>query len=474
MSNLPKSTYEEKFENPDYPAVQIAPYIDYFDCQKQKISKEEYLRKEEEINIKCYNIISGTNGAIDLARADGIITPTELYINIFKMPYVIQKDESGEQTIFLFRDPEADELIPEDKPDKLVMILFTASTIEKILERYPYWFALEDKEKIQKLNSERGKSELNCIVPESVTDFALDFEDLSLEEMEEKLLKGLQDLRMCNKDKYEFTYECPICLETSHDEKFLMKLCKCGHKCCLNCWKEHCKSVISFTADKLHCFECPELIPRNFVDVYKLVDPETMSNYDMIQYNKDNGTLVRCKFCNNFYLNPEKKTDCRCPLCHYFMCTLCCEDAHHQDDCNKSCADFEKYIMSDEYIPFTQKREEERLQIILDKVEKEKKERLKQEKLERKRQKDEERQRLLIEQSKQSEEWIASHTKACPKCKARIEKNHGCNHMTCTRCRHEFCWYCLKTIKNGNKGADYHFNKEKCPAGGVWIGADYY
>ena len=44
--------------------------------------------------------------------------------------------------------------------------------------------------------------------------------------------------------------------------------------------------------------------------------------------------------------------------------------------------------------------------------------------------------------------WIIANTKPCPKCRKPIEKNQGCNHMTCSSrsggCGTEFCWMCLQ------------------------------
>lgn len=66
----------------------------------------------------------------------------------------------------------------------------------------------------------------------------------------------------------------------------------------------------------------------------------------------------------------------------------------------------------------------------------------------------------LIKNTNESENssWILVNTKGCPQCSRRIEKNKGCNHMTCSMCRFEFCWICMADWKNHN-GNSYQCNQ---------------
>jgi len=50
--------------------------------------------------------------------------------------------------------------------------------------------------------------------------------------------------------------------------------------------------------------------------------------------------------------------------------------------------------------------------------------------------------------------YISANTKDCPKCNICIEKNGGCNHMQCYRCKHDFCWMCLGDWKT--HGSEYY------------------
>jgi ariadne-1 len=57
--------------------------------------------------------------------------------------------------------------------------------------------------------------------------------------------------------------------------------------------------------------------------------------------------------------------------------------------------------------------------------------------------------------------WVAENCKKCPKCGWSIEKNEGCNHMTCRLCHHEYCWLCSQNYNSHNGGLCVKLLKEK-------------
>lgn len=69
-----------------------------------------------------------------------------------------------------------------------------------------------------------------------------------------------------------------------------------------------------------------------------------------------------------------------------------------------------------------------------------------------------------IKNSAESENltWIIANTKPCPKCQRPIEKNQGCMHMTCSQCRHEFCWLCRGAWTEHGDGTGGFYACNRC------------
>jgi len=50
----------------------------------------------------------------------------------------------------------------------------------------------------------------------------------------------------------------------------------------------------------------------------------------------------------------------------------------------------------------------------------------------------------------QNLEWIRETCKICPGCGMAVEKNRGCNHITCRNCLFEFCFLCNQPYRPGH------------------------
>lgn len=66
--------------------------------------------------------------------------------------------------------------------------------------------------------------------------------------------------------------------------------------------------------------------------------------------------------------------------------------------------------------------------------------------------------------------WVAANTKRCPRCATAIEKDEGCNHMSCRKCRKEFCWICMQdwSLHSENTGGYFQCNRfQEAASGGT-------
>ncbi|KAI9635251.1 uncharacterized protein MKK02DRAFT_27103 [Dioszegia hungarica] len=51
-------------------------------------------------------------------------------------------------------------------------------------------------------------------------------------------------------------------------------------------------------------------------------------------------------------------------------------------------------------------------------------------------------------EDEENKKWLEQRTRACAGCGVRVEKSHGCNHMTCGRCGSHFCYRCGTSLRS--------------------------
>ncbi|PIA53346.1 hypothetical protein AQUCO_00900134v1 [Aquilegia coerulea] len=194
---------------------------------------------------------------------------------------------------------------------------------------------------------------------------------------------------------------CGICFDDYPQSKLYDA--GCDHPFCSSCWEGYVSTSIHDGSGCL-MLRCPEhkcgaAVDQDLVNTFvsQEEDKEKYSNHLFKSYVEDNRRIKWCPApgCDNAvkYIGDFENYDVSCN-CECGFCWNCTQEAHSPVDCDT----VSNWILKN-------KDESENVN------------------------------------------WILVNSKPCPKCKRPIQKNEGCNHMTC-KCGFHFCWLCLSTTKD--------------------------
>jgi len=197
--------------------------------------------------------------------------------------------------------------------------------------------------------------------------------------------------------------DCVVCGDSKEPLEFPAKAptSSCFHppKTCSECLQSWMASEFdSKGCDGIKCPECSEVL--DYGDVQRAASVQTFEAYDKMSTRNALSNLPEFAWClavgcNSGQLNIQNNNYMDCASCGYRQCLVHKVPWHSDETCDQY----------DYRISGHQARDEEA----------------------------------------KTEAMIDSVSKKCPgaNCGWRIQKTDGCDHMTCRKCRHQFCWECL-------------------------------
>ncbi|KAK8613761.1 hypothetical protein V6N13_101517 [Hibiscus sabdariffa] len=204
------------------------------------------------------------------------------------------------------------------------------------------------------------------------------------------------------------TTMCDICIEELPGDK--MSKMDCGHVFCNDCWTEHFVVKINEGQSKrIRCMAhkcnaiCDEAVVRNLVGKRHPDLAEKFDRFLLESYIEDNRMVKWCPstpHCGNaIRVEDDEFCEVECS-CGVQFCFSCLSEAH--SPC--SCMMWELWVKK-------------------------------------------------CRDESETVNWITVHTKPCPKCHKPVEKNGGCNLVSCI-CGQAFCWLC-----GGATGRDHTWSR---------------
>ena len=198
---------------------------------------------------------------------------------------------------------------------------------------------------------------------------------------------------------------CGICLERV-DERDFYSL-GCGHSFCYECVQDYLR--LEITEGRVDLLVCPELNCKHVFTESTLHPPlltaDLLAKYRRFRRNRKVSTNSRALWCvtpncDNVLYTSESTMRINCNVCNAQFCAKCRVAWHEEQTCQ-------------EYFDASY------------------------------------------------EEWSKGRSvQDCPKCRQTIEKESGCDHITCILCKHEWCWLCRQPYSELHS---LSFNPFGCP-----------
>lgn len=224
--------------------------------------------------------------------------------------------------------------------------------------------------------------------------------------------------------------ECSLCFDKKIGSKFY-RLEPCKHHFCYDCLSAHCNiNVQDGNIQFLTCpgFECKSAIHPGILQ--NLLPPDAFLRWETLCLQRtldEMDDVVYCPRCQSAVIREQEAALNlgHCLTCYYSFCTECDQPWHQGSDCM---TELDRLNLQETRIQARDTTARERF-------------------IELRRQAESEAVTII---------YMKKSAVKCPHCKVLVEKDGGCNKMTC-RCGKQFCWVC----KNGITGYE-HFQANGC------------
>merc|ERR1719300_1864580 len=289
----------------------------------------------------------------------------------------------------------------------------------------------KDKEEPLKIEKEDETADFNCdkkVVRKEIK---------RGKSKEQKLLTLFREYNQMKKDEIFSTTlnSCDICY-TDKVGSQCVKFVGCDHVYCKECMSGYLNVRIKEGA--VSNLVCPtdkctsQILPTQ---VSELVAPELYQKYETILLDTQLDSMTDVVLCPRVACQCPTMIDRdsnmgQCPSCHLAFCIYCRQTYHGVTPCKMKSK--EQRLIIDQY-----SNSSGEARIFLEK-------------------KYGKRQLETMAANLASDDYIKDKAKPCPHCNAPIEKNDGCNKITCWRCSTNFCWLCGNRLDKQNPYNHFH------------------